>query len=353
MTRATEPAQVGERELAAVDPADQHPPRGGVVEARQQVEERRLAGAGGAADRDDLARSDLEIDARQHLAADAVAEVDALHPDRQRPVGEVLGMGGLGQRLDRVEPREGARCGGRCALPEVDDPAERLERPDELQQQRDEERELADRQVALDRVAAAEEEHGRDRERGQEDQARQEPRLDTRLAHGLGADRLGAAREALAHVVLAAEGLHHLDPHDRLVGRLGQVALLRLHDARDREDLVREDVRQDRDRRHREGGEERQPRVDREEDDRGADQHHHALDRLHDAPADEVAHRVDVVRRARDHLARRMPVVEGAREAEVRVVHHPAQPGLDRDADARRGVAAREVDAEAERREHA
>ena len=338
--------------MAAVDAADQHPPRGGVVEARQQVEERRLAGAGGAADRHDLARSDLEIDARQHLAADAVAEVDAFHPDRQRAVGEMLGMGGLGQRLDRVEPGEGARCGRRCALPEVDDPAERLERPDELQQQRDEERELPDRQVALDRVAAAEEEHGGDRERRQEDQARQEARLDARLPHRLGADCLGAAREALPHVVLAAEGLHHLDAHDRLVRRLGQVALLRLHDARDREDLVREDVCQDRDGRHREGGEQRQPGVDREQDDRGADQHHHALDRLHDAPADEVAHRVDVVRGARDDLARRMPVVEGAREAEIRVVHHPAQPGLDRDPDARRGVAACEVDAEANRRQH-
>ena len=96
---------------------------------------------------------------------------------------------------------------------------------------------------------------------------------------------------------------------------------------------------------------EREPCVHGDEDDRRADQHHHALDRLDDAPADEVADGVDVVRRPRDHLARRMPVVEGAREAKVGVVHHPAQPGLDGDADAGRRIAAGEVDAEADGRD--
>ena len=198
---------------------------------------------------------------------------------------------------------------------------------------------------------AAEVQHRCDPERGEEDQPREEPCLDTRLAHGLRADRLGPAGEALPDVVLAAEGLHHLDPHDRLVGGLGQVPLLRLDDARDREHLVREEVREDGDRRHRERGVEREACVHGDEDDRRADQHHHALDRLDDAPADEVADGVDVVRRPRDHLARRMPVVEGAREAKVGVVHHPAQPGLDGDADAGRRIAAGEVDAEADGRD--
>ncbi len=173
--------------------------------------------------------------------------------------------------------------------------------------------------------------------------------LDARLAHRLVPDCLCAIAEPVTNVVLAPERLHHLDPDDRLVGRLGQVSLPRLDHARDREDPVREEVREDGDGWHRERREQRQPGVDRKQDDRCADQHHHALQRLHDAPADEVSHRVDVVRRPRDHLAGCMPVVEGAGKPKIGVVHHPAQPRLDRDADASRRVAADEVEPEAKR----
>ena len=166
-----------------------------------------------------------------------------------------------------------------------------------------------------DHVAAAEEEHGGDPERRQEEQAGEEVRLDRRRPHRLVPDRLGAAEEARPHVVLAAERLHHLDPDDRLVGGLGEVALPRLHEPRDREEPVREDERQDRDRRHRQRRVEREPGVHDGEHDRRADDHHRALDALDDAPADEVADGVDVVRRARDHLAGRVPVEEGARIA--------------------------------------
>ena len=121
--------------------------------------------------------------------------------------------------------------------------------------------------------------------------------------------------------------------------------------SRDREEPVREDERQDRDRRHRKRRVEREPRVHGGEDDRRADDHHRALDALDDAPADEVAHGVDVVRRARDHLARRVPVEEGARIREVRVVEHPAQPRLDGDPDPGGREAAAEVDDEAQRRQ--
>ena len=137
-------------------------------------------------------------------------------------------------------------------------------------------------------------------ERGEEDEAGEEARLDRRLAHRLVAHGLGPVAEAVAHVVLAAERLHHLDPDDGLVGGLGEVALLPLHLARDREHAVREEVGEDGDRRHRDGRRERELPVHDREHDRGADQHQHALDRLHDAPADEVAHGVDVVRRPRD-----------------------------------------------------
>ena len=237
-------------------------------------------------------------------------------------------------------------------MAQVDDPAQRLERPDELQQQGDEEHELADRQLVRDHRATAEEEHGGDPERRQEEEAGEEVRLDGRRPHRLVSNRLGAAEEPRSHVVLAAEGLHHLDPDHRFVGRLSEMPLLRLDEPRDREEPVGEEPGQDRDRRHRERGVEREPRVHEREHDRGTRDHHRALHPLDDAPADEVAHGVDVVRRARDHLAGRMPVEEGPRVGEIGVVEHPAQPRLDGDPDPGRCEAAREVDAEAQRREH-
>ena len=95
-------------------------------------------------------------------------------------------------------------------------------------------------------------------ERGEEDQPGEEARLDRRLPHRLLPHGLGAVGEAVADVVLAAERLHHLDPDDHLVRGLGQVALLALHLAGDREDAVREEVREDGDRRHHQGRGQRQ-----------------------------------------------------------------------------------------------
>ena len=110
-----------------------------------------------------------------------------------------------------------------------------------------------------------------------------------------------------------------------------------------------EEVRQHRDGRHRDGRGQRKLPVDGGEHDRRADEHEGALDRLHDAPPDEIAHRVDVVRRARDDLAGCVAVVEGARIAQVRVVQLRAQTRLDGDPDPRRGIAPGEVDDEPDR----
>ena len=55
---AEEPAQIVERQIADVDAVHQDPPARHVVEAQQQVDERRLAGAGRADDADALPRPD-------------------------------------------------------------------------------------------------------------------------------------------------------------------------------------------------------------------------------------------------------------------------------------------------------
>ena len=223
-------AQVGHRHVARVDPADEHLPSGRVVEAGQQVEQRRLSRPGRAADGDDLAGLDGQIDPAQDVGLRSVREVDVLEAHAERSIRQLLRVRRLRQRLNSLEPREAAAGRGDRALTQVDDPADRLERPHELQQEADEEHELADRQRARDHFAPAQQEHGRDPEGGEEEQPGEVVRLDGRLAHRLVAHRLGPAEEARADVLLASERLHHLDPDHGLVRRLGQIALLRLHE---------------------------------------------------------------------------------------------------------------------------
>src|SRR6185437_11139189 len=110
--------------------------------------------------------------AAQHLAAGEVAEADVLEANLERAVRDPARRAGLGQRRDVLEPREAPAGGRERALAEVRDPAERLERPDELEQELDEERELAVRERPVDHAAATEVDDDRDRERRQEEEPR-------------------------------------------------------------------------------------------------------------------------------------------------------------------------------------
>ena len=194
---------------------------------------------------------DRELDAGEHLGPGAVGEADVLELHAELALRQLRRVRRLGDRLDPLQPGEAARRGRGRALAEREDPAERLERPDELQEQLVEEEELAVGERAADHVAAAEEHDGADRERRQEEQPGQEGGLDARLAQHAVAHRLRLAGEARLHVVLAPERLHHLDADDGLVRRLGDVGLQLLHLARDRHHLAREREREQEDGRHR------------------------------------------------------------------------------------------------------
>ena len=88
------------RARAAAMPSTSTAPGGRVVEAGDELDERRLAGAGGADEGDDLAGGDVEVDAAQRLEARArVGERDALEAD-------VAGRGGRGRsgRRPRASP---------------------------------------------------------------------------------------------------------------------------------------------------------------------------------------------------------------------------------------------------------
>src|SRR5436853_414483 len=73
-------AEVGEAEATRVDPADGDGSSGRIAVAADEVQERRLAGAGGADESEPLAAADLEVDVAEHRAA-AVVDGDARPAD--------------------------------------------------------------------------------------------------------------------------------------------------------------------------------------------------------------------------------------------------------------------------------
>ena len=63
--------------LVEVEVVDRDPARGRLVEAREQLRDRRLPGAGVPDERDRRARRDVEVEPVQHFLAAAVREPDA------------------------------------------------------------------------------------------------------------------------------------------------------------------------------------------------------------------------------------------------------------------------------------
>src|SRR5581483_9497645 len=79
------------RHLPQVVPVDRDPALAGVVEARQQLRDRRLAGARVPDERDARAGRDVEVDPVQHLGPVAVAEAAPLETDVAAHAGQRAG----------------------------------------------------------------------------------------------------------------------------------------------------------------------------------------------------------------------------------------------------------------------
>jgi hypothetical protein len=91
--------------------------------------------------------------------------VDIVERDDRGPITRPpprLGRRGLGQQRDLVQPGERAAGGGQRPLAEIEDPTDRLQRPDELEQKLDEERQIPVAHRAVDHRTTAEEQHQRD-----------------------------------------------------------------------------------------------------------------------------------------------------------------------------------------------
>jgi len=92
------PAQVGLGQVAQADAVERDPALDRVVEAREQLCQRRLAGSGRADDGDGLARRDVEVEVGEDRAPLDVRERHVRHRQRARGLREP-------NRLDRVWDR--------------------------------------------------------------------------------------------------------------------------------------------------------------------------------------------------------------------------------------------------------
>ena len=253
-------AELLEREVADVDPVEGDPAARDVVEPGHQRGEDRLAAAGGAHQRDGLARLDVEVDVAQHELVGLVGEreVDVLETQVAALAGHHLARAvddvGLG-----VEDLEDARGGGHRLLRHREDHPERGHRPHQRQHQRDEGDQLAGRQRAAAHADGAEQQHDHDGEVGDHLEEGPEAGGEPDLLETGAAQLLRRDVVVLGDVLAAAEGLDDPDADGALLGAGGEVALLVLDPPREHDVPLLEPHREPHDR----GGGERHHQAER------------------------------------------------------------------------------------------
>ena len=173
--------------VAEVDAVDRDPPLERVVEAGEQLRDRRLAGACVPDERDGRPGRDVEVDPVQHLGARAVAEPDVLPADMAVDPVEVpcvrlvADLGLLVHHVHDVVER------GDRGQERVVELRELLDGVEEVRDVEDEREQRADHEAPAEDEVAAVAEHDRGRERREEVDEReveavQDDRLLVRLA---------------------------------------------------------------------------------------------------------------------------------------------------------------------------
>ena len=339
-------------ERAHVGAVDEHAPGGRVVEARDELHERRLARAGGADEGDvragldgqrDVAQGRLGVLAGLVVGERHVAQLDAAGAGRQR-----LRLGRRGDPRLAVEQLEQARAGGGGALGEAERPAERADRREQHEQVAVEGGELAEREAAVDDLATADEQQRGEPELGQEADERVVEGAQPGGDHRLLEDARHARAEAALLLLLGGERLDDAHAADALLDVGGQLAdaLLDLLQRRPRAAPVAVgDPDDERDRKQRDGGERR---VDDEDRDRGEDDGQRGLRDEHEAVAEEEAHGLQVDGRARHELTGLLAVEEAELLPEQMLVDAVSQVDLDAERDAAGDEPARDGEAEAQ-----
>ena len=175
-----EPAAVrAQVELGDRRAVDQDLPAGDVVEARDELDDRRLPGAGLADQRNRLAGLDREVDAVHDLDAGVrVAEVHVVELDLTRDTTGLDGVLRVGRGHLGVHELVDLRHRRERRLPLVEHLRELLDRCEELVEEQDEREHGGAGDDAVVHQRSAVSEHDRVRARGQEHDQREVERLD-------------------------------------------------------------------------------------------------------------------------------------------------------------------------------
>ena len=285
-----------------------------VVEAHEQIDERRLAAARRADDGDALAGADIEVHILEQRCLRHVAERHMLQRDAARHVRERFGIRRVGDLLRLVHQRKDTSSAGDSVLQLGDNAGNFIERLGVLVGIAEENRQAADRNGTCHgrhgtRKANTGIDHAGDKARDRVRQRGEERRTERCLTQCLvqrAEARLGAR--------LIAERLHDLLPVDHLVeeGRLlaARLRLLAEHiiSARGDEFCRKEGQRRQHD------DDERDLPVQIEHDAECAEDREHTRKQLCEAHEQAVGKLVDIGDHAADDVAGGMAVEVGKRQ---------------------------------------
>ena len=272
-----------------------------VVEARQQLRQGGLAGAGRADHGDDLARCHVQRKTAKHRLVRYVAELDFVEAEPGRVRRQLDGVRLVGDDRPRVDDVEHPDDAGPRLLPERHHVGEHAHRARHLGQVGGERQERAERDRAVQGQPAAERQHADHAQRGDGGQRRVVPGGDPDHPQPGREQVLARRLEPLLLLLLLAEPLDHPHAADGLVDHAGHLAGLLLRVPAGREQLAprrqRDDPQRGRDR----DGHDRQHRREHHHDAEGQhEQHdvperdrHHGHQALHhvqvgDGPADQL-----------------------------------------------------------------
>ena len=325
-------AQRVQGQLAHVVPVDDDPAAVGIVLARDQCRQRRLAAAARPDEGDALSGRDVQVDAVEHGRAGGVAEADVVEADVTVQVGQLERVRGVGDRRLQVEHAEDALDPGAGLLAHGEDAGQLPGRRGELADVGREGQERADRDRAVQGEQAAEDEDRHLRDGRDRLEQRLVARLQAHRAQARTVEPLGGRGEPAELALLLAEGLDHAHAGDALVDDLGDVALALLPVPRGREHPPPHPVGD---------GEQRRDDDEREQSQqRREDEHHHQRQQHHQHVAghqrqevQQTLHQRRVGVGAGDQLTGRHPRQRCEVHALQVVVDRVAQVELDAEAD--------------------
>ncbi len=307
-------AQRGLGDVPEVDAVDQDPAVARVVEPREQLGDRRLAGARVADQGDRGPRRDVEVEVVQDVGELAVAEPDVIELDMALDLRKVKCSGAVDHLGLLVEHAEDAVERGGSGEERVVQLRELLNRVEEVGEVQREREQRSHGHAAVHDERTAEPEHDRRRDRGEHVDGRE---VDAVEHHGLvvraAVALVDTAKRRLARR-LARERLHDPHPGDVLGERCGD-------DPEPFTDTpvraVRADAEPGRGQGHqREHGQrcKGEAPVEQEEDDRRSNEEECVLDEARDPVRNEQVESLDVVRDPADGRARAIPLVVTQRQ---------------------------------------